>query len=108
MNIILKGIGAGPGKGSGKVKVIKDVEDFSKFEEGNVLVTKMTDPSMVIIMGKASAAICDTGGLTSHAAIVSREMGIPCVVATENGTTVLKDGDVVEVDGTKGEVYSVD
>ena len=67
----------------------------------------MTDPTMVIMMSKADASITDTGGLTCHAAIVSREMGIPCVVATKTATKELKNGQEVFVDGDKGEIYLI-
>ncbi len=103
--IILEGEGASPGIGIGKVKVIKDLEDLDKLQEDDVLVTKMTNPDMVVSMKKASAIITDEGGLTSHAAIVSREMGIPAVVGTRDATEKLKDGEIVTVDGTNGKVY---
>lgn len=102
---LLKGTGASPGKAKGKVKLINNPKDFDKLEKGNILVTEITDPSMVIIMQKASAIITDIGGIMSHPAIVSRELGIPCVVATEKATEVLEDGMEVEVNGDKGEVY---
>lgn len=102
--MILKGIAAGSGVAKGIVKVVSEVHDISKFKEGNILVAEMTEPSMVIMMNKAAAIVTDKGGLTCHAAIVSRELGIPCVVATKKATKVLKDGLKVRVDGTKGEV----
>lgn len=104
-NPILKGIAASQGQAEGVVKIVWDIKDNAKFEEGDVLVTKMTEPSMVPVMIKAAAIVTDIGGITSHAAIVSREMGTPCVVATKEATTLLKDGQRVRVDGTKGEVY---
>ena len=99
---ILKGLGASPGTARGRVAIIKDMNDVSKFKEGDVLVTKITDPTMTVIMGMASAIVCDIGSIVSHPSIISRELGIPCVVATKNATTALKDGDLVEVDGEKG------
>lgn len=105
--LILKGIAASQGQAEGVVKIVWTIKDNAKFNEGDVLVTKMTEPSMVPVMIKAAAIITDIGGLTSHAAIVSREMGTPCVVATKDATTVLKDGQKVRVDGTKGEVYLI-
>ena len=104
---ILKGIAASQGQAEGAVKIAFTIKDNAKFEEGDVLVTKMTEHSMVPIMIRASAIITDVGGITCHAAIVSREMGIPCVVATKEATKMLKDGQMVKVDGTKGEVYLV-
>ena len=103
--ILLKGIGASPGLASGKVKIIHDIKEIDKIEEGDVLVTKMTTPDMVPAMKKASAIVTDDGGLTCHAAIISRELGTPCVVGTQRATEVLKDNMVVTVDGEKGIVY---
>ena len=103
--LVLKGIAASSGQAQGKVKKVKGAKDCNLFNEGEILVTRFTDPTMIIIMGKAAAIICDIGGITSHSAIVSREMGIPCVVNTKEGTSVLKDGDIVLVDGEKGEVH---
>jgi len=102
---LLQGIGASAGVMTGKVRLVNSPEDFSSFKEGNVLVAHITDPSMTLIIMKAAAIVTDIGGLTSHPAIVSRELGIPCVVATEKATQILKDGAKVKVDGNKGEVY---
>ncbi len=103
--IILQGSPASPGFVSGRVKKIGSINEFSKLNKGDILVTQMTTPDMVPIMKKASAIITDTGGLTSHAAIVSRELGIPCVVGTREATRRLQDGDIVTVDATTGKVY---
>lgn len=73
-----------------------------KMKEGNILVAMATNPTFVPVMRKAGAIVTDMGGLTCHAAIVSREWGIPCVVGTKIATKVLKDGDLVEVDANKG------
>lgn len=105
--LILKGVPACPGIAEGVVKVVEGVKDISKFNDGDVLVAKVTEPSMVIMMNVASAIITDSGGITSHAAIVSRELGVPCVVNTKNATTTLKDGMKIRVDGGKGEVYEI-
>ncbi len=104
-NPIVNGLGASPGIGVGEVKIIKNIEDLSKINSGDVLVTKMTNPDMVVTMQKCSAIITDEGGMTAHASIVSREMGIPAVVGTQNATTVLKEGEIVTVDGSSGKVY---
>ena len=104
--ILLKGLGASPGIGIGKVKIVLSQDEISKVEEGDVLVTTMTTPDMVPAMRKASAIVTDEGGLTCHAAIVSRELGVPAVVGTEKATKVLKDGMIVTVDGDKGIVYA--
>jgi pyruvate, water dikinase len=103
--IILSGLGASPGIASGKVKVIRDLSELDKIETGDVLVTKMTNPDMVVSMQKSVAIITDEGGMTAHAAIVSREMGIPAVVGTREATEKLKDGDIVTVDGASGKIY---
>lgn len=102
--VLLSGLGASPGVASGKVKIIHDLSELEKIQQGDVLVTEMTNPDMVVSMQKAAAIITDEGGVTSHAAIVSREMGIPAVVGTTNATKKLKDGDVVTVDGNAGKV----
>ncbi|RLG57978.1 MAG: phosphoenolpyruvate synthase [Candidatus Hydrothermarchaeota archaeon] len=103
--ILVKGLGASPGIGSGKVKIISSAEELDKIKEGDVLVTVMTNPDMVPAMKRASAIVTDEGGMTCHAAIVSRELGIPCIVGTQNATKVLKDNMEVTVDGTRGIVY---
>jgi pyruvate,water dikinase len=102
---ILQGLGASPGMASGTVKVVYTLADLSKIKKGDVLVTKMTNPDMVVAMQKAAAIITDEGGATAHAAIVSREMGIPCVVGTKHATSVLKEGTLVTVNGSSGRVY---
>ncbi len=102
---ILKGLPASPGYATGTVKIIHDISELSKVQKGDILVTTMTTPDMVPAMEKAAAIITDEGGMTCHAAIVSRELGIPAVVGTEKATKVLKDGDVVTVDAYKGLVY---
>ncbi|MCX6705706.1 MAG: phosphoenolpyruvate synthase, partial [Candidatus Woesebacteria bacterium] len=102
---VLIGAPASPGIGSGEVKIVRKNKEISKIMPGDVLVAKMTSPDYVPAMKKASAIITDEGGLTSHAAIVSRELGVPCVVGTKNATTKLKEGVIVTVDGEIGEVY---
>lgn len=97
---ILKGIAIGDKVGQGKVQVISDVSNISKFKKGNVLVTEMTDPDWLPAMRIASAIVTDEGSKVCHAAIVSREMGIPCIVGTQEGTEVL--GGEVTVDCTQG------
>ena len=104
--ILVKGLGASPGIGVGKVKIVLSQDEIAKVEEGDVLVTTMTTPDMVPAMKKAAAIVTDEGGLTCHAAIVSRELGVPAVVGTEKATKVLKDGMIVTVDGEKGVVYA--
>jgi pyruvate,water dikinase len=103
--IILKGAGASFGQSSGPVRIILKVEDSDKINEGEVLVTEMTTPDFVPAMKKSAAIVTNTGGRTCHAAIVSRELGIPCVVGTSEATKKLKDGEIITVDGAKGLIY---
>jgi pyruvate,water dikinase len=103
--IILRGQGASPGVASGKVVIIRDAKDTGSVKEGDILVTKMTSPDMVPAMQKVAAIITDEGGLTCHAAIVSRELGTPAIVGTKTATSVLKIGQLITVDGEKGLVY---
>ncbi len=102
---LLRGLAASPGRGSGKVRKIKDITEISKVEEGDILVTIMTNPDMMPAMKKAAAVVTNEGGRTCHAAIVSREFGIPCIVGSNNATEVLKEGMEVTVDATRGVVY---
>lgn len=107
-NLILKGMAASPGSAQGKARVILPNKNLSNFKDGDILVTTLTDPTMVSAMIKAAAIITDIGGITSHPAILSREMGIPCVVNTKKATKTLKDGVLIFVDGDKGEIYELD
>ena len=107
MEPILKGVSANAGIAEGVVRVVSGARDAEKFKEGDVLVAKVTEPSMVSMMNQASAIVTDLGGITSHAAIVARELGVPCVVNTKSATQTLKDGMRVRVDGSKGEVYAL-
>lgn len=103
--VIAKGLSASPGIKKGKVRVVMSMDDLHKVEKGDILVTPMTNPDMVPAMGKASAIVTNDGGTTSHAAIVSREMGVPCVVGTGDITKLVKDGDEITVDATNGIIY---
>ncbi|MFC1801372.1 phosphoenolpyruvate synthase [Nanoarchaeota archaeon] len=103
--VLVKGETACAGVISGPVKIIHDASELHKVEKGDIMVTGMTNPDMVPAMQKAAAIVTDEGGLTSHAAIVSREMGAPCIVGTEDGTKVLKEGQIVTVNATQGIVY---
>jgi pyruvate,water dikinase len=103
--ILTKGIPASPGIAVGKARVLLDLKDAKNFQQGEILVTKMTDPDWVPIMKMASAIVTDEGGRTSHAAIVSRELGIPAVVGTGNATKVIQDGQEITVDATRGIIY---
>jgi len=106
--IILTGTPASPGVAEGLVKIISGSQDTNNFNKGDILVTKITDPSMIMIMSMAAAIVCDIGGVTSHPSIASREMGIPCVVNTKAATSVLTTGMRVKVNGNNGEIYGLD
>jgi pyruvate, water dikinase len=102
---LLSGLGASPGIGIGPVVHIKNATEIGKVKKGDVLVTDMTTPDFVPAMRKAVAIVTNLGGRTSHAAIVSRELGIPAVVGTELATQILKTGEIITVDGKRGKVY---
>lgn len=104
LKVLVKGMPASPGIASGKVNIIRD-DDISNVKEGDILVTVMTNPDMVPVMSKARAIVTDEGGRTCHAAIVSRELGVPCIVGCHNATEILKMGQEVTVDATRGVVY---
>jgi pyruvate,water dikinase len=102
---ILTGSPASPGVASGPVKLVPDPSQIDKVLDGDILVAEMTTPDFVPAMKRAAAIVTDRGGRTAHAAIVSRELGIPCVVGTEKAMATLRDGQVVTVDGSGGKVY---
>ncbi len=105
LKALVKGLGASPGLASGRVKNIKDIGELDRIKEGDILVTVMTNPDMVPAMRRAAAVVTDEGGRTCHAAIVSRELGIPCIVGAKNGSEYLNEGMEVTVDSTRGVVY---
>ena len=102
---LVRGLGAAPGSGSGTVRIIGSLADAARLQAGDVLVTHMTSPDWVPLMRKAAAIVTDAGGMTCHAAIVSRELGVPCVVGTADATRKLRDGELVTVDATHGSVH---
>ena len=102
VKINLQGTSASRGTAHGKAVIVKGVKDLQNVSKGDILVAVTTHPDYVPAMQKSSAIVTDEGGVTSHAAIVSREIGIPCVVGTKNATQILKDGDLIEVDANKG------
>ncbi|MBN1176637.1 MAG: phosphoenolpyruvate synthase [Dehalococcoidales bacterium] len=104
--VLVSGAAASPGVASGPVKIVPDPSQIDKVLEGDVLVAEMTTPDFVPAMKRAAGIVTDRGGRTAHAAIVSRELGIPCVVGCENATAALKDGQVITVDGSNGKVYA--
>ncbi len=106
--VLLEGAAIGSKIGQGKVQLILDVKNIEEFKEGEILVTTITDPDWEPIMRKAKAIVTDSGGRTCHAAIVSRELGIPCIVGTGKATEILKDHQEITVscaEGEKGKVY---
>jgi pyruvate,water dikinase len=102
--VLVRGLGAAPGSGSGIVRIVRDLAQAGDLGEGEVLVTHMTAPDWVPLMRRSAAIVTDSGGMTCHAAIVSRELGIPCVVGTAEATTRLRDGELVTVDAREGVV----
>lgn len=102
---IVTGSPASPGIGVGPVKILKSPSEIDKLHKGDILVASQTNPDYVPAMKKAAAIVTEHGGRTSHAAIVSRELGVPAVVGAEGALKLLKDGMIVSVDGAKGEVY---
>ena len=106
--IFLKGLGASQGVAQGAARIILPGDSLVDFNEGEILVTTLTDPTMVMAMVRAAAIVTDVGGITSHPAILSREMGIPCVVNTKDATKKIINGQIISVDGQKGEVYVLD
>jgi len=103
--ILIKGLGASPGEGYGTVVQVADMDDLPKVKKGDILVTKMTTPDMVPAMVRSAGIVTNEGGMTCHAAIVSRELGIPCIVGTTNATEILREGMTVTVAGKLGQVY---
>lgn len=106
--VLVKGRAVGSKIGPGAVKIIRSISDFKTFQNGDILVADMTDPDWEPIMKKAAAVVTNSGGRTCHAAIIGRELGVPCIVGTKNATTVLKEGDEVTVccaEGDEGIVY---
>lgn len=101
----LIGESASPGNATGVVVIIKSPKEIDRVQKGQILVTTMTSPDFVPAMKKVNGIITDKGGQTSHAAIVSRELGVPCVVGTKTATKLFKDGDIVTINGTTGEVW---
>jgi len=103
-DVRLSGIGSSPGKASGAVRIVRKLDNLDKVEQGDIIVTEMTTPDMVPAMKRAAGIVTDQGGMTSHAAIVSRELGVPAVVGTDDATGRLRDGQPVTIDGDMGTV----
>ncbi|MCK5577046.1 MAG: phosphoenolpyruvate synthase, partial [Dehalococcoidales bacterium] len=104
--VLLQGVAASPGVASGPVKIIKSASQIDRVRAGDILVAEMTTPDFVPAMKRAVAIVTDRGGRTAHAAIVSRELGIPCVVGADKSTATLTDRQIITVDGSRGKIYS--
>jgi pyruvate, water dikinase len=102
---LVRGLGASPGRGIGAVRLIASTSDADRLQQGEILVTKMTSPDWVPLMRRAAAIVTESGGMTSHAAIVSRELGLPCIVGARGAMETLADGETVTVDGSAGIVF---
>jgi pyruvate,water dikinase len=92
------------GKVTGPARILLSASEIGKMKQGEILIAPMTTPDYVPAMKKAAAVVTDEGGITCHAAIVRRELGIPCIIGTKHATKFFKDGDIVEVDADKGVV----
>ncbi len=106
--MVLRGQGVYPGYAKGAAKIVLNVREGQKIERGDILVSTMTTPEMHSSIEKVSGIVTDEGGVTSHAALVSRELGIPSVIGTERATQILRDGDIVEIDSKEGVVRRVE
>jgi len=104
--VVLSGLGASPGRAAGDVRIVRNLDQLDKVGDGDIIVAEMTTPDMVPAMKRAAGIITDEGGMTSHAAIVSRELGVPAVVGTEHAADRLHDEQVVTIDGDKGSIES--
>lgn len=103
--VMVKGLGASPGLAGGPVRIVSDEMNLEVVKKGDVMVTAMTSPDMVPAMTRAAAIVTDEGGMTCHAAIVARELGIPCIVGASHATELLKENTLITVDGSMGIVY---
>ncbi len=102
--VLLRGLGGAPGRAAGPARILRTLADAGSLSDGDILVTHMTSPDWIALMRRAAGIVTDSGGMTCHAAIVSRELGIPCVVGTGEATRVLRDGEEITVDATRGVV----
>lgn len=102
--VLLRGLAAAPGRVSGRVRILQSPSEGSRLQSGEILVAPMTNPDWVPTMRRAAAVVTDGGGMTCHAAIVARELGVPAIVGARTATTALRDDELVTVDGAKGEV----
>ncbi|MBB3752704.1 pyruvate,water dikinase [Mycolicibacterium sp. BK634] len=105
-SVLARGLAAAPGQATGVVRVLRSPEEGARLLDGEVLVAPMTNPDWLPTLRRAAALVTDTGGMTCHAAIVARELGVPCIVGTRTATTDLPEGSLVTVDGTHGRVLA--
>jgi pyruvate,water dikinase len=103
-DMLLRGLGASPGIAAGEARIVTKLDHLDQVADGDIIVTEMTMPDMVPAMKRAAGIVTDEGGMTSHAAIVSRELGVPAVVGTGSGTRELEDGQPITIDGDKGTI----
>lgn len=103
-DVLIRGVGAAPGTAAGRTRVLATPDEGARLRDGEVLVAPMTNPDWLPTLARAAAVVTDSGGMTCHAAIVARELGIPCIVGARSATTSLADGTLVTVDGSTGEV----
>ncbi len=101
---VLRGLAASKGVAHGRATLIRTLEEASNLAEGDILVCRSTSPSWTPLVARSSAVVTDTGGVLAHTAIVAREFGIPCVVGTNNATSIIKDGMSITVNGGEGTV----
>ncbi len=107
MKLILKGVGVCKGSVKGKAKIITNMTEVPKVEEGTILIAPFFTPLMGIAISKAEAILTDFGGITSHVAVVAREFNTPCIVGLNEVTKIIKDGQMLHIDGEKGEIYEL-
>ena len=108
MMTMLTGVGASSGTAQGAARLIHGPDEFTRFESGDVLVCRTTDPAWTPLLGMASAVVTETGGMLSHAAIVAREFGIPAVLGVRDALELIADGEPLAIDGAQGTVTLVD
>jgi len=107
MKLLLQGIGVCKGTVTGKAIILKDLTNVPEIEEGYIIVTPFFTPLMSILLSKSKGILTDFGGVTSHGAIIAREFNIPCIVALNEATSFIKDGQMICIDGSKGEIYEI-
>lgn len=107
MKLILKGVGACRGFARGNARIITDLTKMPEIEDGYILVMPFFTPILSMVVSRAGGIIADFGGITSHAAVISREFNVPCIVGANEATTRIRDGQIVYMDGEKGDIYEI-